>query len=222
MTEKLRLDLPLVLPDISNAADACVARLLDDLRGRDGIAEAHVRTIEGKPAELCVHYDSDIIPLPRIRALVSQSGASLTERYGHIAWEVEGITHERRARTIADRLGRLPGVLEAHASGSGMIALEFDRNATSESAIRQAMNQMGLRPRGEAGAAAAKLTVPSQRTGDSHDHEVGHGGEAHVHGEGEDRHDHAHGGIFGPRTEMIFALLCGAILGIGFAAETIW
>ncbi|WP_337846596.1 heavy metal translocating P-type ATPase [Sphingomonas sp.] len=33
------------------------------------------------------------------------------------------------------------------------------------------------------------------------------------------RHDHAHGGICGANTELIFALLCGALLAIGFALE---
>lgn len=32
-------------------------------------------------------------------------------------------------------------------------------------------------------------------------------------------HEHAHGGIFGANTELIFALLCGALLGIGFGIE---
>src|SRR3546814_4425742 len=38
---------------------------------------------------------------------------------------------------------------------------------------------------------------------------------------GSDDHDHGHdhGGIFGERTELIFALLCGLVLGIGFAIE---
>ena len=39
----------------------------------------------------------------------------------------------------------------------------------------------------------------------------------HDHAEGE--HDHAHGGIFGANTELIFALLCGALLGTGFLIE---
>lgn len=34
-----------------------------------------------------------------------------------------------------------------------------------------------------------------------------------------DETNHAHGGIFGPRTELIFALLSGAMLVIGFAIE---
>ncbi|MCA1197913.1 heavy metal translocating P-type ATPase [Sphingomonas sp. R647] len=33
------------------------------------------------------------------------------------------------------------------------------------------------------------------------------------------RHDHAHGRIFGANTELICALLCGALLAIGFALE---
>ena len=32
-------------------------------------------------------------------------------------------------------------------------------------------------------------------------------------------HEHAHGGIFGERTELIFALLSGAFLAVGFAIE---
>ena len=37
--------------------------------------------------------------------------------------------------------------------------------------------------------------------------------EAHSEGDG---HDHEHGGIFGANTELIFSLICGALLGTGF------
>lgn len=39
--------------------------------------------------------------------------------------------------------------------------------------------------------------------------------EADSHGAGEE-HSHAHGGIFGKNTELIFAITCGVLLGIGF------
>ena len=39
--------------------------------------------------------------------------------------------------------------------------------------------------------------------------------EADSHGAGEE-HSHSHGGIFGKNTELIFAIICGALLGIGF------
>ena len=35
------------------------------------------------------------------------------------------------------------------------------------------------------------------------------------HDEGED-HEHSHSGIFGKNTELIFSIICGALLGIGF------
>src|SRR5690606_18081164 len=34
-----------------------------------------------------------------------------------------------------------------------------------------------------------------------------------------DGHDHDHGAFLGPNAELIFALACGALLGIGFAIE---
>jgi Zn2+/Cd2+-exporting ATPase len=42
MDRKLRLDLPLVLPDIPDTRDACVGRVVGLLAGRPGIGEAHV------------------------------------------------------------------------------------------------------------------------------------------------------------------------------------
>ena len=45
-SKKLRLDLPLVLPDVSEAHDRCVLRLTDTLKGRNGIDEVHIVDIE--------------------------------------------------------------------------------------------------------------------------------------------------------------------------------
>ena len=41
-TTRLRLDLPLLLPEVDDADDRCVGRLIAALSGRPGIAEAHV------------------------------------------------------------------------------------------------------------------------------------------------------------------------------------
>ena len=113
MPEKLRLDIPILLPDVIDAADACVTRLMAELHGRDGVQSVHVRApADGAAAQLCVHYDASILPLPRIRELVASAGAKVTERYGHILSQLE-ISHQRRARTIAATLRDLPGVLEA-------------------------------------------------------------------------------------------------------------
>jgi len=217
LTEKLRLDIAILLPGIPNAGDACVARLISEIQGREGIEEVHVTAGLGKPAQLCIHYDAEIISLLRIRELVDSAGAKITDRFGHILWQVEGITHERRARTVAERLRAVPGVLEAEASATGLVRAEFDRNQVSESSIRDALVGMGIRSTDDADASR-----PSAK--DHHDH--GGTGHRHADKEGADhghvhkRDDgHAHGGLLGSNTELIFSLACGALLGLGYLIE---
>src|SRR5690554_5215118 len=189
MTNKLRLDLPILLPNILHDADACVGRLLAELRGQIGVEDAHVRS-DGSPAthQLCIHYDPDTLPLVRIRELVEAAGARITEQFGHLVWNIEGITHQRRARTVTEQLLNLPGVLEAEVSIGGVVRLEFDRQQTSEDDIRAALAEAGV-----------------DRKSETHRHEA----------DG----DHRHGGIFGANSELIFSLICGGLLVTGFAIE---
>ena len=92
------------------------------------------------------------------------------------------------------------------------IRIEFDRDATSEDALRSYIAQLGMRSEGSAAPAKAHdREEHAHNPGEKHDHD--HGDEA--------GHDHQHGGIFGSKTELIFALLCGALLAIGFGIETL-
>lgn len=213
MTEKLRLDIPILLPKVRDAADACVARLISELQGREGIAYVHVAA--GEPAQLCVHYDAAVIALSRIRELAEGAGARLTARFGHASWQVDGITHERRARTVAESLRRLPGVLEVEASASGVVRIEFDRETATEDEIRKALAEMEVTVVGDPAAGSQHAKLDSRP-----DHEHGAGSHEHAnakHGDAEAEHDHAHGGFLGPNTELIFSLACGALLAIGVA-----
>ena len=201
MTEKLRVDLQILLPHVPDQADACVGRLIRDLEGRDGIEQVHVRDGEdGSPAQLCIHYDAEAFPLTRIREIVQAAGVEISGRYGHASWDVDGIGHQRRARTISDRLRALPGVLEAATSAAGRISIEFDRQQTSEQNLLMELAALKVVPRGQ----------PTKGQ--------------HVHADGDHDHDagdhgHAHGGLLGPNTELIFALICGGFLLAGFAIE---
>ena len=225
MTEKLRIDLQILLPDLPHEADACVGRLVNELEGRNGIEKVHVRAAVGNmPTQLCIHYDADAIPLARIREVVQNTGAAISQRYGHAFWMVDGITHERRARTVADRLKLIAGMLEAEASAAGAVHVEFDRQQLSEDEILSVLAEMQVTPslpRRSDGAA-------DDHDDDAHDHVEGDGhthaeGDGHSHGKGdkhshgkEGDHSHAHGGLLGPNTELIFALTCGALLLAGF------
>ncbi|WP_255245780.1 heavy metal translocating P-type ATPase [Sphingobium sp. D43FB] len=209
MIEKLRLDIPVLLPEVTDAADACVTRLVGSLEGRAGVEQAHVVAAAAvAPATLCVHFDPEVVTLSRIRELAHAAGAEIADRFGHAIWQVDGITHQRRARTLGARLRALPGVLEAEANVSGLVRVEFDRSATSQEAILKALRGAGARPIDDKAARLASA-APEHDHAKDHDHAPG---EKH-------EHDHAHGGLLGPNTELIFALASGAALGLGFAIE---
>jgi Cd2+/Zn2+-exporting ATPase len=204
MPESIRLDLPVLLPDVPDARDACVARLTDDLAATEGVDRAHVvPAANGEPAQVCIHYNPDQLALPRIRRIAERAGARITGRYGHVLWETDGLYRQRRARTVTERLKQQPGVVEAEANATGPIRIEFDRQATDEAALRRTLRDLGV-------------TVAPVPTGEEalpeHDEHAGHD-----HGPG--AHEHTHGGIFGAKTELIFAVLSGVCVGLGWGLE---
>ncbi len=198
MAEQVQLDLPVVLPHVPDATDACVDRLTDCLRGQPGVSRAHVvPATNGAPDRLCVHYDPDTIARPRIRRRVRSVGADLTDRYGHLSWAVEGISRPRRARTIAKRLRQINGVVEAEARAAEQIRVEYDRSSTSADEIRDVLRSMNVRPQGD------RLAAEAGR------------------GDREEEHDHDHGGIFGEKTELIVAVAAGVCVALGVGLSVV-
>ena len=222
MTDKLALDIPVLLPEVPDAADACVGRLVETLKAKPGVEDAHVLPAGEGPAKLCVHFDAAQLPLPRIRELVRAAGAEVSGRYGHAVWDVQGITHERRARTIGETLLAMPGILEADASAAGTVRVEYDREAIAEPAILAALAKLQVK-RTEiisSDADTAHTADHDHGADDGHDHGADHG-KSGQHGP-DDGHDHSHGAFLGPNTELIFALTCGGLLAIGWAMEKFW
>ncbi len=207
MPDPLRLDLPVLLPGIPDARDACVARLTDALNATEGVERAHIRPAEGAtPAQVCIHYDPDRLSLPRIRRIAEAAGGRITERYGHVVWDADGLGHQRRARTVAERLEKTEGVVEAEANASGPIRIEFDRTRIDEAALRRRLAEMDVR-----------VTTAEEPRGDEH---AGHDhapGVAHEEGEPGSEHGHAHGGFLGEKAEVVFAIASGVCVGLGWA-----
>ena len=195
MVEKVKFDVPLVLPDVHDAADRCVERLLAVLKARDGVDDAHIAKSNGDTPVLCVHFNPGALSLPQVRSVIVAAGADISARFGHVGWELGVTIRPREASRIGEQLGKISGVLEAGVSPAGFVRVEFDRNQIDEPAVLVALEKLGLR----------------QKTADEEDHA------RHDHGPGE--HDHGHGGIFGSWTELVFALGCGLVLAIGFAIE---
>jgi Cd2+/Zn2+-exporting ATPase len=239
--EKLTINLPVLLPDIPSESDQCVTRLIEDLEARDGVLEAHLKSSEDDaPPELCIHFDPDVITLHRIKKLAEQTGADLHDTYGHLLLETKGIRHTRHARSVSDRLRNTDGIIDAFAGASGWLRIEFNRSEIDEDAIRDLLSEMNLEVQqqvdgylpesdhsDEVDQRILELTDSAGKAEKSEKHEPASQNpkqeshsesdhEEHDHGEQDHGHDHDHGGIFGDKTELIFSLICGALLGLGF------
>jgi len=228
---KLKLDLPLVLPPDAAHADPCVDRLLAVLRGRPGVIDAHIDAKEHEP-HLCVHFDVARLAPSAVEKMVRAAGAELASQFGHIHVSVQGIRHERHARVVEAALMREKGVLYAAVSfGARQVALEFNPGQLTPAEARAYVRHAGLE--------VVEPAEPAKEHGHHdhghhehghHDHDHGH--EEHAHDEhAPEKHDHAghdhahhghghghhHGGPFGERSELIFSLLCGALTAAGLA-----
>jgi Cd2+/Zn2+-exporting ATPase len=220
--KKIQLKIPVILPQVPNEKDTCVERLIKELQAKEGIEKVHVAdTKEDDTPQLCFHYDPDIISIDRIQSLAEQTGAEITEKYGHLLIEVKGIRHTRQARTIEKSLLAINGVLEASVSASGMVRLEFDKKQTNFDEISKQIEKEDLQVKRSSSNENnyTEASKKKQEGSKKEDTKEQTSTEGHEHKEGETHEDgeaHAHGGIFGKNTELIFAIICGTLLGIGF------
>ena len=197
---KLQLDLPVLLPEVPDARDRCVDRLLKALNAEPGVDTAHLK--EGKPTEVCIHYDPAQLSLQKVEAIAKRAGAEITRRYGHLLLDVTGVRHQRHARQSGEKIAGTEGIIDAVVSGSGIARIEYDTETIDETAVRKVVTATDLRIVDTVGA--------DQHAG-------------HDHGPGEHEkggtHNHEHGGIFGENTELYFAIgsgifwLAGLLLG---------
>ena len=114
MNDIVELDLPLLLPEVGDESDRCLRRLQRSLQGMEGLDEVHLITSgDDSPIRLCLHVDRAVTSVGDVRRAARSAGAEITKRFGHVVWDVSGITHSRRARSVAEALRRQPGVVEA-------------------------------------------------------------------------------------------------------------
>ncbi len=211
--KKLQIQIPLILPEVPDEKDECVHKLISLIHDVEGLQKVHVadETDNGVP-QLCFHYDPEKISLDHILKLAKRTGASIIDKYGHQLIEVEGIRHTRHARIIEEALKRLDGVLECVVSASGMIRLEFETAKIEKTEILKLLRKEGLDiittevqvERYIRKTADNDVEVRQNEEKDRNDHEEGEG------------HNHSHEGVFGKNTELIFSIICGVLLGIGF------
>jgi Cd2+/Zn2+-exporting ATPase len=140
--EKLKLHLPLLLPDMADS-DQCVALLTGRLAAVRGVEQAHISRSNGH-AELCLHYDPNLLALDRIRRLAEETGAELTSRYRHESLPLFGMDAADAADALGRRLQQMDGVLHANVNyAAGLADIAYDTQVTSRAQIDQEVRRMG-------------------------------------------------------------------------------
>ncbi len=182
--KKIKIEIPVLLPSIPDEKDQCVTLLIENLENESGVEKAHVE--DGSPAQICIHYHPDIISINKVKKIAGQTGAVLTYRFQHALLNVKGIRHQRHARRIEGKLLEIEGIIEAAASASGVLRLEWDTEKIKEADVIAVIEKTGL-----------KISKETKGEHDKHEHEKG------------DSHDHVHGGILGENTELYFAIGSG-------------
>ena len=200
--EKTRINLDILLPEVPDERDECVNRIIRRLQFEKGIEKVHIIPGNGdSKAQICFHYDPSIIAINEVEQLAKAAGVSITEHFGHLLVETSGIRHARHARQIESSVQDYIGIVTVSVSASGFLQLEYKKDQTSEKEIINKIKASGLSIKG---------------VEDFHKHAPGeslqHNNHQHDH-----TYAHAHGGIFGERTELYFAIASGILLGIGFA-----
>ena len=221
MAEQLRLDLDIVLPTI-DPDDTCAQLLTRRLATTKGIEQAHI-VREGGAAQLCLHYDPNQVTLDKVRRMVTDAGATLSDRYRHEQIAFIGLDAADAADSVAQEIARLPGVLHARANyAAGIFAVAYDTTITQRPAIEQTIRRQGAR-------LPARPPAPTPVTPDhAHDHahttEHDHAEHDHAEDHGDDHAGHGATPAFLPqwmqeRWTMILVALAGLFLLIGWVGE---
>ena len=189
MKQQMKLDLALILPRESVACAACLARILDGLKGMQGVHSAHIDDYEPEHRKLCLHFDPDVIRLESVKKLVESAGGKLGRSFEHLGGSVVGLRHERHARLVEETLGKAEGVLHvAVAFGTSRVLVELDPEKITTAQVTADLERLGVRRAAPARPSSDEASDPA----------------------------HDHSGVFGERAELAFSLVCGALTGAGW------
>ncbi|ULN44803.1 heavy metal translocating P-type ATPase (plasmid) [Mycolicibacterium crocinum] len=197
--QTLALELVDLLP---GSDDRCAERLTHELAENTVVDKVHVIDRDTLKPRLCVHYDADAVTASEIQRHALQAAQTINTEYGHLRWamvETEGVAPAQSAALI-DRLSSTPGVVAAVVTRDS-VEVEFQRTRVTAQELVDII-------------AAGPAPTPPASSATAFDDR--HAGKADDHSE----HEHSHGGIFGERSELIFAGLAGALLLVGWLLAT--
>ncbi len=152
MEEKtLEIEIPLLIPGLTNHQDNCLERLETSLQNQRGILRAHIEN-QQEPQMLCLHYSPSLTSIEDVRRIAERAGAKIANRYRHEVIPIEGMDCSDCVTVLEHSLNRIEGVLDVKASYTAQrIFIEFDSRITNQGAIERRIQGLGYQiPRGGA------------------------------------------------------------------------
>lgn len=143
MEKTLELAIPLLLPGIENEKDECLNRLEISFQNRKGIIRAHLER-EKTPADLCLHYDPNLLSLSEVKQIAERAGAQIIERYHHESVDIEGMDCSDCSLVIEHSIGRIEGVLNVSVNyPAEKMWVEFDSQKVNRATIEKRVRSLG-------------------------------------------------------------------------------
>ena len=143
--QTLELEIPQLIPGLSNNQDNCLERLETSLVDQKGILRAHI-DYHKNPLVLCLHYNPNLTSMEDVRRIATRAGTAISNRYIHDVIPVEGMDCSDCVTVLEHSLKRIEGVLEVKASYTAQkIFIEFDTKLTNQRAIERRIQNLGYR-----------------------------------------------------------------------------
>jgi Cd2+/Zn2+-exporting ATPase len=221
--QTLRLDLPVLLPEIDERDD-CVQLLTERLAGVRGIGQAHI-VRENGTAQICLHYNPNLVTLGRVQRLAESTGAAVTDRYRHEQMPFAGLDAADAATDLQEALAALPGMLHASVSyAAGLIFIAYDSETLTRATIEETVRSRGARIVGPVRGQETAVTVAPTPAPDDAAVATRTGAVTKEATDEAEAHDHGSVPAFLPhwmkeRWALLLVALAGLFLAVGFFGE---
>jgi Zn2+/Cd2+-exporting ATPase len=141
--ETIHIEVPILIPGITNHNDSCLVRLEAALKNQRGIHEVVIQN-QHTPMLLTMNYDPAEINIDTIRKLATRAGANIASRYHHEAIAVEGMDCSDCVVVLEHGLRRTSGILSASVNYAAQtLHVEYDSRQINRPGLEKRVQQLG-------------------------------------------------------------------------------
>ena len=138
--QKTKIKLSILLPEVPDERDERVHRIIEVMQQHKGMDEAHVAG-DGKEAQLCFHYNPDIICIDQIQERATMAGAVITQHFGHLLLDVDAFRELDDAAGIGRGLRDRNGPISVSVSAAGAIGIGYDQQKVAKDRILEVLTK---------------------------------------------------------------------------------